>query len=111
MADGREQLQRQMAETMRHINNEPVVRMRDRLHQPYRLPLFPAGATLLDVAMQSGALGAFVSGAGPSILALCSTPAEGDAVAAALEAAAQASGINGAVLRLAISEQGAHVVG
>jgi homoserine kinase len=83
---------------------------RDRLHQPYRLPLFPAGATLLDAAMQSGALGAFVSGAGPSILALCSTQTECEDVASAFEVTARSSNVGGSVLRLAISDTGAQVV-
>jgi homoserine kinase len=82
---------------------------RDRLHQPYRLPLFPAGATLLEAAMRAGALGAFVSGAGPSILALCDTDAAAT-VDRAFVAAAQSSNVRGTVLRLAISERGAHVV-
>jgi homoserine kinase len=82
---------------------------RDRLHQPYRLPLFPAAATLLDAAMQAGALGAYVSGAGPSVLALC-TEDRAAFVASAFEAAAGALNVAGSVLRLGISDRGAHVV-
>jgi homoserine kinase len=83
---------------------------RDRLHQPYRLPLFPAGATLLDAAMGAGALGAFVSGAGPSVLALCAAADAVDAVAEAFRATAESHAVSGSVLRLAISDTGAHVV-
>jgi homoserine kinase len=83
---------------------------RDRLHQPYRLPLFPAGATLLDAAMQAGALGSFISGAGPTVLALCAPGASVDAVADALAAAARARHVPGTVLRVGLSERGAHVV-
>jgi homoserine kinase len=83
---------------------------RDRLHQPYRLPLFPPGATLLDTAMQSGALGAFVSGAGPTVLALCGDDSSANTVAAAFESAAHRLGVAGATLRLALTDRGAHVV-
>jgi homoserine kinase len=80
--------------------------MRDRLHQSYRLPLFPPGSTLLDTAMHAGALGACTSGAGPSVLALVDDDAHAQAVADAFAA----TGVGGAVLRLAISDRGAHVV-
>lgn len=83
---------------------------RDRLHQPYRLPLFPAGARLLDVALQAGALGAFTSGAGPSVLALCSNAEQSETVAAAFDACAHQLGLAGVTLRLSLSNRGAHVV-
>jgi homoserine kinase len=83
---------------------------RDRLHQPFRLPLFPDGATLLESAMQSGALGAYVSGAGPTILALCGDADQAAAVALAFTRTAEKRGIPGSTLRLALSDRGAHVV-
>ncbi len=43
----------------------------DRLHQPYRAQLFPRSAHLLRRAAEFGALGATVSGAGPSVLFWC----------------------------------------
>lgn len=42
--------------------------LRDRLHQPYRAHLYPRSAELLEAAASLGALGATVSGAGPSVL-------------------------------------------
>jgi homoserine kinase len=42
--------------------------LRDRLHQPYRARLYPRSAQLLERAPQLGALGATISGAGPSVL-------------------------------------------
>ena len=83
---------------------------RDRLHQPFRLPLFPEGATLLDAAMQAGALGAYVSGAGPTILALCASGAQVEAVAAAFDSTAVRLEVPGSTLRLALTDRGAHVV-
>ena len=42
----------------------------DRLHQPYRLPLIPKSESLLSGAYEKGALAAFLSGAGPTLLAI-----------------------------------------
>ena len=42
--------------------------LRDRLHQPYREHLYPRSAALLLEARSLGALGATISGAGPSVL-------------------------------------------
>ena len=42
--------------------------LRDCLHQPYRAHLYPASTALLDRATQLGALGATISGAGPTVL-------------------------------------------
>jgi homoserine kinase len=40
----------------------------DRLHQPYRAALYPRSAELARRATELGALGATISGAGPSVL-------------------------------------------
>jgi homoserine kinase len=45
--------------------------LRDRLHQPYRANLYPRSAELLERAAGFGALGATISGAGPSVLFWC----------------------------------------
>jgi homoserine kinase len=45
--------------------------LHDRLHQPYRAHLYPHAATLLERAPQLGALGATISGAGPTVLVWC----------------------------------------
>ena len=42
--------------------------LRDRLHQPYRAFLYPRSAGLLERAQALGALGATISGAGPTVL-------------------------------------------
>jgi homoserine kinase len=42
--------------------------LRDRLHQPRRAHLYPRSADLLERAPTLGALGATISGAGPSVL-------------------------------------------
>jgi homoserine kinase len=43
----------------------------DRLHQPARAGLYPRSAALLERASELGALGATISGAGPSVLVWC----------------------------------------
>lgn len=44
--------------------------MKDVLHQPYRVPLVPGLETIIKEAPKYGALGAALSGAGPTIIAL-----------------------------------------
>ena len=43
----------------------------DRLHQPHRAHLYPRSARLVDQAQAMGALGATMSGAGPTVLVWC----------------------------------------
>ncbi len=43
----------------------------DRLHQPYRAALYPRSADLMGRARELGALGATISGAGPTVLFWC----------------------------------------
>ncbi len=56
----------------------------DHLHQPYRAHLFPAAAALLERARALGALGATLSGAGPTVL-FWGERGAGEGIAAALE--------------------------
>ncbi len=42
--------------------------LRDRLHQPHRRGLYPKSMELLEAAPEIGALGATISGAGPTLL-------------------------------------------
>jgi homoserine kinase len=42
--------------------------LEDRLHQQHRAHLYPRAAALLETAAESGALGASISGAGPTVL-------------------------------------------
>jgi homoserine kinase len=57
----------------------------DRLHQPYRAHLYPRSAALLERAPALGALGATISGAGPTVL-VWATETTAAAVATALQA-------------------------
>ena len=60
--------------------------MGDRLHQPYRKKLIPGYEAVRRAAMQAGAWGLVISGAGPTLLALAPQNM-GDRVRAAMERA------------------------
>ncbi|TMB49441.1 MAG: homoserine kinase [Chloroflexi bacterium] len=79
--------------------------MDDRLHQPYRLPRLPQSGQLIEVAYAHGASAACLSGAGPSVLALCDSPA----VAHSVEKAMNAAGVPGMAARLRFDETGARI--
>lgn len=56
--------------------------LEDRLHQPYRAHLYPASMELLARARSFGAIGASISGAGPTVLFWTTADATGAVVAA-----------------------------
>jgi homoserine kinase len=58
----------------------------DHLHQPYRAPLLPCFASVLAAAEKAGALGAFLSGSGSTVMAVTLRRAE-EIRAAMLQAA------------------------
>ena len=81
--------------------------LRDRLHQPYRASLYPRSAALVEKASQLGALGATISGAGPTVLIWCLFEHTGLVVdALARETAGWA-----AVIRAPFEARGAYVRG
>src|SRR5260370_86812 len=47
--------------------------LRDRIHQPHRLHLYPWTQDVIDAAEKSGAYGAAICGAGPSVFAFCAS--------------------------------------
>jgi homoserine kinase len=80
--------------------------MDDELHQPYRLPLLAGSRELIDLAYERGAAGACLSGAGPTILAICDSPPTAHAV----EKAWNAAGIEGMATRLRFDTAGARLI-
>lgn len=68
--------------------------MRDRLHEPYRSGLFPHLVPLQEIARTAGAVGAALSGAGPTVLAL-TPPDLADNVRIAMARAARDLGVPG----------------
>jgi homoserine kinase len=83
--------------------------MRDALHQPFRARIFEHLTPCIEAALAAGALGACLSGAGPTILALAE-PGRAAAVGQAMEAAAKAAGVDGQAVPLAVAAHGCHVV-
>lgn len=57
----------------------------DRLHQPHRAHLYPQSSALLEEASRMGALGATISGAGPTVLVWSAIEQTGKVVAALRE--------------------------
>jgi homoserine kinase len=81
------------------------VALADRLHQPYRLKLFPWMPEVATAARTAGALGCVLSGAGPSLLAVVN--GNGSAVGRAMEEAASRAGIRGKAQALDVDAAGA----
>jgi homoserine kinase len=79
----------------------------DRLHQPYRVALFPWMPAVVEAARSAGALGCVLSGAGPALLAVID--GDGGGVARAMEAALRVAGIAGSARAFAVDVSGATV--
>jgi homoserine kinase len=80
----------------------------DRLHQPHRTQAFKAMPHLIKSAIKGGAHGAFLSGAGPSVLAL----ATGREVTISYEMSetARTFGVDGKPMIMAVADEGTSVV-
>jgi len=85
------------------------VAMQDRLHQPYRLKLFPQMEAIIRAGLEGGAWGACLSGAGSAVLAIASE-AVAPAAAAAMARAAGSLGLTGRSLVVEFPRAGASVV-
>ena len=80
----------------------------DRLHQPARTKLFPPMGEIIKAAIEAGALGAFLSGSGPTILALAKENEE--AIGRAMEEAGRKSDNPGEMRIVSPSPMGVHEV-
>ena len=80
----------------------------DRLHQPARQKMFPAMKNIFRAALDAGALGVFLSGAGSSVLALAS--GKEMSIGYEMAEAASKSGVGGTVKITRPTDLGAHVV-
>jgi homoserine kinase len=81
--------------------------LEDRLHEPYRLRLFPWMTDVSTAARAAGALGCVLSGAGPSLLAVAAGDAEAVAVGRAMEEALGGAGVSGSARSLVVDTLGA----
>jgi homoserine kinase len=86
-----------------------LVATQERLHQEQRASAMPASAALLGVLRARG-VPAVVSGAGPSVLALCSSPVQADVVVAEVEQRT-AAGEGWTVLAPEVDTRGGCLVG
>jgi homoserine kinase len=66
--------------------------MTDAVATPARTPLIPGCSAVIEAALDAGALGSSISGAGPSIFALCRSERSAAEVSAAMVAAFAANG-------------------
>ncbi len=82
--------------------------MHDRLHEPHRARLFPHLLPMMDAARAAGAIGACLSGAGPSVLALVE-PQLAPTVCDAMTATARTLAVPGHATILAPAPHGAHI--
>ena len=81
--------------------------LQDRLHEPYRLRLFPWMSEVTAAARNAGALGCVLSGAGPSLLAVAPDEASATTVGRAMEQALAAAGVKGVARALPVDTGGA----
>ena len=81
----------------------------DRIAEPARAPLIPGFREAKVAALAAGALGASISGAGPTTFALAADPACAQAVAVAMEASFAAQGIESNVRVCEVDRVGARV--
>ncbi|MDL2343322.1 homoserine kinase [Deinococcus sp. MIMF12] len=80
--------------------------MQDRLHQNWRAPLVPGLSDILEGATGHGALGAALSGAGPTVLCFHDAREETAGLHAFLHGVMEAHGLTGRVLDLPIQTEG-----
>ncbi len=81
--------------------------MHDRLHEPYRWRLIKGGTEVRTAAINAGALGCVISGAGPSLLALCPEE-QGASVSKAMVRAWEVNGVASRAPVLSLQSQGAN---
>ena len=79
--------------------------MHDRIHEPSRGGLSQGGRAVREAALQAGAWGCVISGAGPTLLALC--PEEtAEAAGNAMVSAWQAEGVSSRCAVVGLQQQG-----
>ncbi len=69
----------------------------DQVVTPVRGALIPGCMDVISAALDAGALGSSISGAGPSVFALCRSPRSSNKIAAAMNAAFETAGLKSEV--------------
>ena len=78
----------------------------DRIAEPARAHLLPGFAEAKRAALAAGALGASISGSGPTAFAIADSVEQGERVAAAMQAAYESKDIESTAIVTTIDEQG-----
>ncbi len=84
--------------------------LRDDIIEPQRAQLIPGFYEVKEAAMASGALGCSISGAGPSVFALCKNTAEAEEAGRAMAAAFLRNGAESTIHLSKINQEGVFVV-
>lgn len=83
----------------------------DRIAEPARKALVPGFDEVRRAALEAGALGAGLSGSGPSMFALCRTVSDAEEAASAMAGAFGAAGLEGADRHVsAVAAEGARIL-
>jgi len=83
--------------------------MSDKLHQVYRLPLLPGAEFAMQAALNTGAYGTSLSGAGPSVIAF-TTQDLAQAVGQAMRSAYQQTSISSRIFTLGCPAKGCYII-
>jgi len=94
-----------------HAGDRPLLRetLRDLLAEPWRAPLVHGFRDAKRAALDAGAFGASLSGAGPAVFAVAENT-DAPAVAAALKSGFQAAGVAATARICRIDERGARIL-
>jgi homoserine kinase len=84
------------------------IAMRDKLHQPYRLPLIPGASAAIQAAAEAGAVVTILSGAGPSLLSFSPSPDKSTIIANTIQSVFAKNHIVSELFFPAISMSGAY---
>jgi homoserine kinase len=85
--------------------------LEDRLATPYRKALIPGYDEVVEAALAARAIGAGISGSGPSMFALCGDRDDALAVADAMVEAFERRGLGARAIVSAVDRYGAQVIG
>jgi homoserine kinase len=83
--------------------------MDDRIAEPARAPLIPGFAAAKDAAREAGALGASISGAGPTTFALCGDERSAERIGLAMQRAFASAAVHSEFRVARVDEVGARV--
>jgi len=81
--------------------------MRDKIHQPFRIPVIPGAEQAIEAAREAGAAAVALSGAGPSLLVILGSKNNTQKVANAVEAAFDQAGFKTRIFTPQIVQAGA----